>query len=492
MRNFRLNRRALLRSAGFAGISIALPPLEAMVNKKGLFYSPTNAQGVAAAKKLILFHWPQGIARTNGFFYPKELGNNWTMTPGLEPLVAYKNQFNVISDLHYGALEVHTDSHGHAKSLFTGYAQGTAGHNEGQARGISVDTIAGRSMGALTKLPSIVTGLYEYGEGWWSWEENVQNGQVVGYVQKPPVIFPHLLFDSLFKGVNLDPAVQNMLNEKQRSVLDFVSTDIQSLQKDLGSSDKQRLDQHLSTIRDMEVALNTTFSSECVLPTRPRVVPSVDLGGFGEYVNWDNIDYNSNAQVVGIRDYAKLMIDLVVMGLQCDITNVALISLGGSQNYKVYPVKDPVTGQELATDYHNICHSGFNDIASRGPRLSDQPLIERFYNGITTIHMEILAHLFLRVTTNDMSGKNMLDRSALIACSEFKDGGLHEARNVPFIVAGKAGMGTPMKTGYHIGASGRCFNDVFQSAMMAVGALADGQTYGDPGIGTKPLNGLWI
>jgi hypothetical protein len=466
-----LRRRTLLRGIGIGGLAVALPQLEAMIDGR----ATPSAQAAPGPARLVIFHWPQGIpagwgASDGGFWYPTQEGSGYSMTEGLAPLEPYRDQINVVSGITYQALHQSIGAHGHAAALFTGHKP-LANGSEPIAQGPSIDRLAASRIGGSTKFSGIATGLYEQGEGWWSWSD--------AGVKHPLELEPQLLFSKLFSDVDLEPDAAAAASARNKSILDFVRTDIESLQKVLGAGDRQRLEQHLDAIRELEKQVTTGVSAECSLPPEPG-----------------SVAYSEDQ----MTEYTQLMLDLVAMALRCDLTRVALISLGPSQNYRVY--------KELGVgvDYHNVCHSN-----SEPGDIFDQPggeqIAQDWYRKIALWHMEQLAYMLAHLSADDGTG-SMLDQSAFIATSEFSGGGLHYHHYLPMIVAGKI---NGMATGQHLvfpcdhpeswqeaswcaskpGTPNRCVNDVWQSALMAVGALGDGEVFGDPGIGTQPLAGLW-
>jgi hypothetical protein len=182
---------------------------------------------------------------------------------------------------------------------------------------------------------------------------------------------------------------------------------------------------------------------------------------------------------------------------------VALVSLGPSQNYRVF------SNLGVNVDYHNVCHRG---LADPGQDIHDTPAgqaeAQGFYRAIARWHMEQLAY-FLDLLAADDGAGNLLDDSAFVAISEFSSGGMHLYDYIPAIVAGKLGG---MPTGKNLvspcdlgeewktppwcanvpGTPNVCINDLWQSALTAVGALGEDEVFGDPSLDTAPLSGLWV
>lgn len=475
MKKMTLSRRTILRGLG---VGIALPLLDAMVDDRGMLHGTARAAD-ADPSRLVLFHWPQGLpvgwgAADSGWWYPTTYGSNWTVTPGFAPLVDKDliGQINVINGLSYRATMNHVGSHGASVAYMTGHAPQpeTAGSSEPTSTGPSVDQFAAARIGGATKFASITTGLYDQGEGWWSWS--------APGVRSPLELDPRLLWSRLFADLDLDPDAALAAAARTKSVLDFVGDDITRLQGRLGSGDRARLDEHLTTIRELEKQLDFTPSADCALPPQPGQVAYTDA------------DCDA---------YAKLMIDLVVMALRCDLTRVAFVSLGGSQNYRTFPHLD------IPYTYHNICHSGG---ANGGPDIdADGGDRDALYRKIALWHMEMMAYFLDRLRGTD-EASNLLASTAFVGSSEFSSGGLHYEEFLPIVVAGQLGgmqtgrvlafpctfdedWQTPPWCSQPGAKTDVCINDLWTTALRAVGALAESEVFGDPTLDTDAIAGLW-
>jgi hypothetical protein len=488
-RGIRLDRRTFLRGAGVAGLAIALPELEAMFDARARDARGARAQVDPGPKRLFLLHWPQGVPGGwdgGSFFTPAEVGDNWTMTPGLEPLARHKPDINLVSGLTYDALMPGDigDPHGHAIALFTGHP---TIRRDGAlaAQGVSVENIAAGVLGAGRKFQKLGVGIYS-DEGWWSWTAASPGAPP----QKDPLeLDPVALFDSLFGDLGANSSVSQAAALRARSILDFVQDDITGLQRELGAADRLRLDEHLASVRALEQQLTTSVAvgAECAPGARPPAVA------------YDN----SQAQA-----YARLMMDLCVMALRCDLTRVVLLSLGPSANYRTFPFLE-VNGQPLGTDYHNVCHEGFNDSASVGPRLDDRASALEYYQLIARWHMDQVAYLLDGLKASSSGAPALLDSSVFLALSEFNDGGMHYHNYLPVIAAGKVnGMATGKNLGFPTqfaedwmtpawartlpGKKNVCVNDLWQAVLQALDVYTAGEVFGAPGIGTSALPGLWV
>jgi hypothetical protein len=479
MTRMHIDRRTFLRSSCLAGLGVALPMLDAMADARGRLRGRDTARA-GDPRRLVLLHWPQGLpvgfgAGDGGFWYPTTFGADYAPTPGLQPLVdaGVLGDANVLAGLTYRQIANHVGSHGHSAAYMTGYAAlpESPGSSEPTTQGPSVDQLAAQRLGGQTPFASVSTGLYEQGEGWWSWS--------AAGVRSPLEVSPRQLWNRLFSDLMVDPDAAAKAAARTKSVLDFVLDDISSLQAKVGADDRLRLEAHFDTVRELEKQVDLGgAAAACSAPAQPADVP------YG--------DGDCDA-------YAKLMIDLVVMALRCDLTRVSLVSLGPSQNYRTFPHLD------IPYTYHNIAHSGG---ANGGPDI-DATGEDRdaLYRKIATWHMEIVAY-FLQRLKGGGEAENLLESSAFVASSEFSSGNLHYEEFVPAIVAGTLGG---MQTGRSLalpctfpedwqtppwcgvaGQPDRCINDLWTTALRAVGAIADDEVFGDPTLDTKIIEGLWV
>ncbi len=464
----RLSRRLLLKGAGAA---VALPLLEAMVPRAA------HAQATEP-KRLVLMHWPQGCdfgasdwsPGTEAVFFPTAAGAGWTMTKNLKPLEPHRADFNLLSGITYGPLERKEESHDHAIAVFTGYPH--AAGRVGVSQGPSVDQVAGKAIGAGSRFSSLGAKLFTDDEGWWSFS--------AAGVAAPMEANPATLFSRLFPTSGPGPTSPEY--GRAKSILDLVKADIAALNLKVGTSDRKRLDEHLTSIREIEKSVATpppAPSSTCMSPVAPGTLLMTDEN---------------------VVQYSQTMIDLLVLALECDLTRVTFLSLGPTQNYHKHPHLN------LAHVYHTLCHSPA--AGTFDPYAGNEAGRRADYQAVTTYLMSQVAYFLGKLKAPRAAGPALLDSSAFVACSEFGDAGGHQPIYVPFIVAGKA---KPMTTGRNLvspctwspdfsrapwcataaGTPNRTFNDVWTSALRAVDAIGPGDVFGQPGIGTAALPGLW-
>src|SRR5947209_572235 len=249
-----LSRRSLLRGMGAA---VALPMLDAMV-------PALRAAGTVAKKaspnRMVFVYVPNGVDMRN--WTPEAVGNSFTMPKILEPLTPLQDNVMVLSGLmdHTGdALGDGPGDHARASASFlTGvHPKKTAGSDI--SVGISVDQVAAQKIGSATRLASLELGC-EDGH----LAGNCDSGYSCAYVNSiswrtptvpnPPEVNPRAVFERLFgtdEGAG-DPAARARNARFDQSILDMVCDDTRRLENGLGATDRRKLDEYLSAIREVE------------------------------------------------------------------------------------------------------------------------------------------------------------------------------------------------------------------------------------------------
>jgi hypothetical protein len=210
---------------------------------------------------------------------------------------------------------------------------------------------------------------------------------------------PSSAFDQVF-GVGATPAARAERRRAQRSILDWIAEDVARLMRGLRSADRERMDQYLENIRELErriewVEAQNAAGEPRALPDAPRGVPD----SFTEHVH--------------------LMMDLQVLAFQADMTRVFAFKLAHATG-RVYAESGSTT------PFHPASHHG-----GRAAGILDFALINRFHVGTLTRLLERLAAI-------DEGGSSLLDKSMIIYGSPMADGNLHNHRRCPLIVLGHA------------------------------------------------------
>ncbi len=446
-----LRRRALLRGLGSL---LALPMLEAAQGHRC-----ARAEVGDDLRRLVLVQFPNGCYLPD--WTPPALGEAWTPSPILEPLLGHRDDLTVISGLSNQAAVLQGDdavSNPHARrfpALLTG--TGVQPHGAG---GISVDQLVAQATGGATPVPSLVVALTA--------RNDLHEGRFSFAAPDAPVApltDPMALFDQLFADGLLDPAEQQRLVDERRSVLDHVAGDIEALRGELGQGDRLSLEEHLDAVRELEASIQ-------VLGCEPPAAPPP-----------------TDPQEPEQREQrCRLLIDLLVMALRCDLTRVVTLSLGATAGEPTYPFLGVPEGD------HTVSHLSMQD-----------PVARDKYLTITRWKMEQLAYLLDRLAEPEsgLDGR-MLDRCALVCTSELSHGGSHDAHGLPVLVAGGLGghtggqhvavecdpsslMFPPADKQWCTGSTHTPISNLWLSAIRAMGIDAD--SFGNS---TGAVEGLWV
>ena len=245
----RLSRRRFLRGLSLTGaaVRVGLPPLAAMFNSNGTAYAaPGKVAGGGADRKRASSSGSTATAFRSDTGFPRETGPDYELTPCLAPLKSVREYVHVISGIDNVAARLNGQGNGHFSAL-CGLMTGTPYTGRGAA-GPSIDHLLAAKIGAKSRFHSLQIGVAQESHG-----ENVhRNMSWAGYERAlPPEMIPHNLFDRLFGVKN-----ESWVNRK-KSVLDLVLDDVNDLTPALGQADRQRLDEHLTSVRDLERAISS-------------------------------------------------------------------------------------------------------------------------------------------------------------------------------------------------------------------------------------------
>lgn len=400
-----ISRRAVLKGLG---VSIALPWLEAM--------TPVLSQPAAAAapKRLAFCYVPNGV--NMGRWTPRQIGPNYTLPATLEPLQPFKNDLLVLSGLTCDKARANGDGpgdHARAMSSFLTGCQARKTNGSDIHVGISADQVAAQRIGSTTRFPSLEIGC----EGGRSYG-NCDSGYSCAYshnlswrtpnTPNPKEVSPRAVFDRLFAG-NGGPGL-SLQTQYNQSILDFVLEDAQGLMNQLGSSDRQRMDQYLESIREVEQRIGgSTSGNSSVAANMPR--PAA-----GTPSNY--------------RDHLRLMADLLTLAFQGDLTRVATFVFANEGSNRSYRIIDVSEG------HHDLSH-----------HQNDQAKLTKI-GQINHFHMEQFAYLLGRLRSIQEGGGTLLDNCMIVYGSGNGDGNRHNHDELPILLAGRGG--NTIATGRHL------------------------------------------
>ncbi len=412
MKDLTISRRTLLKGLG---VSIALPTLEAMSPMLSYTASASASPATGAPKRVAFVYVPNGIIMQD--WTPSRLGSNFDLPHTLEPLQTYKNDMLVLSGLTLDKARSNGDGggdHARAMAAFLTGCQPRKTHGADLRAGISVDQVIAQHNRDNTRFASLEIGC-EGGR----LAGNCDSGYSCAYsntiswrapsTPNPKEDNPRQLFDRLFGGQDQQESAQSRSrrDEYNQSILDFVSEDANRLMNRLGNRDRQRMDEYLSSIRDIErrIARN---DSEAGAPriSRPSGIP----GDYGEYI--------------------RLMGDLLALSFQTDLTRVGTFVFaneGSNRSYRNIDIRD---------GHHSLSHH-----QNRREKIEKLKRINHF-------HINQFAHFLGRLRAIREGDGTLLDNCIIVYGSGNADGNRHTHHDLPILVVGKGG-GT-LSTGRHV------------------------------------------
>jgi hypothetical protein len=369
-----LHRRQFLRAAS---VSLALPCLDIFAAHR------VQASEKQPRRRMICICAPLGLHPE--FFFPDKVGKDYELTPYLEVFKDLRNDFTVVSGLSHAGMSPGF-AHQASASFLTG-AQGAG--RPGFKNTISIDQLAAEHIGGQTRFPSLALSGEGPGLSW------TRTGALVPASTSPSKVFAKLFLDGR------PDEVQAQLNRLAdgRSILDDVRDQASALGSNLGKDDRDRLDEYITSVRDLEKRL---ARDEAWCKTRkPKV----------------NVEQPKDiANAADLLGRTRLLFDLTHLALQTDSTRLITIMLGGSTNVA------PIPGVTLG--HHDLSHHGKDP-----KKLAQLKIVE-----VET--MKTVRDLLAKLKASKEESSNLLDRTTVFLGSNLGDGSSHSVKNLPVLLAG--------------------------------------------------------
>lgn len=398
-----LSRRKVLR--GF-GSTLALPFLDSMVP------AATAAKLTAAqpVKRLGFVFIPMGCDVTR--WTPNSTGKLDELSPILKSLESVKSDVSVLSNMELQP--AYPGTHATSNSAFLSAAQAKQTESADYFLGTTVDQIAAQHIGKDTQLSSL-----EMSMDMMQTVGQCDNGYACVYQNNlswsspttplPAEAHPRLIFESLF-GEGGSAAERRKALAQKSSLLDFVSDDLSRLKRDLGKADQSRIDDYLTSVREIERRIQKAEAQ-----TQDGALPDAD---------------RPDGVPASYQDHARLMFELQMLAFQGDITRVTTFQLARETSNRSYPeigISDP---------HHPLSHHG-----------NDPAKIERM-SKINAFHVSLFAEFLEKMKGTQDGAGSLLDHSLFLYGSGMGNPNVHDHQKLPIIVAGGAAGG--MKNGRHI------------------------------------------
>jgi hypothetical protein len=387
MSHHRFSRRTLLRGIG---VSMALPWLESR-NVWGDAALGAKAASEAPVRLAVLFSG-------NGFhskeWWAKGEGESMELGQVLAPLVGHRQKMLFIRGLfNEQALKgnIHSSQTG---NLLSGAPLASGGDIHS---GTSVDQVLAQRHGRSTKVPSLVLGCETSNPAIHKNYSMLYSSHISWSSPTTPTpleLYPALAFDRLFK---------NDAQRGDKSVLDAVIDDATDLRLQISATDRQKLDEYLESVRDVERRID-------------RAGQQGELQGWRPTLDKPNIPRPPEGVPQNIADHMRLMCDILVLGFQTDTTRITTLKLNNDHSSLRFP--------HLGVDYmihHLLSHSDTPD-----------------WLKVNQFFVEQLAYIAGRLDAIQEGERTALDNSMLLFCSSMLNGG-HDATQLPVVLLGGAG-----------------------------------------------------
>ena len=404
-----LSRRTVLRGMG---VSLALPLLDSMVPAQ----TPVARTAAAPKTRLACIEMVHGAAGSTAdgtekhYWSPAEEGRDFKFSQTLEPLEPLREYITVVSDtdLHpataWSAAEEGAD-HFRSSAVYLTAAHPKMTEGSDYFAGTSIDQLYAQRFGQDTPLPSIqlciemvdASGACDYGYACVyadtiSWASPTQ--------PLPMTLDPRMAFESLF-GEGGTPDERLARQKVNRSILDWISKDVARLQKGLGPSDRNRLNQYLDDVREIERRIQRIEKYNA--SGEARALPAAPLGVPDSY-----------------EDHVKLMFDLQALAFMTETTRVSAFKMSRDVSTRVFPesgIKQP---------FHPCSHHQENPA-----KIAEFAKLNRY-------HISLVPYFLNKLKNTPDGDGNLLDHSVVLYGSPLGDSNVHNHKRVPIFLAGRA------------------------------------------------------
>jgi len=407
---------------------IALPFLESVLPRGAFAASSAAAAAAAVPKRLAFLFVPNGVFMPA--WTPAEQGSAFALPATLEPLASFRSSLLVLSGLTQHNAEALGDGAGdHARSAST-WLTGCHPRKTSGADikvGTSADQVAARFIGDQTRFPSLELGI-ERGALSGNCDSGYScaySGSISWHTESTPVAKetnPRAVFDRLFgqgegetDGNAQPPSAEEIARQRaeQGSILDAVLDEAGSLQGRLGVHDRAKLDEYLTSVREIERRIQFTERASRAAQTVGNgagAPPSHEPTDMGEHI--------------------RLMGDMMILAFQTDQTRIATFMFANEGSNRAYAPIGIMDG------HHDLSHHG------------GSPEKQGKLRQINRYHVEQLAYILQRMqSVREANGSSLLDNTLLVYGGGISDGDRHNHDDLPILLAGGNSM---LKSGRHI------------------------------------------
>jgi hypothetical protein len=377
----RLPRRSFLRGAG---VTLALPWLECM--------TPSVARADSASQppfRMLIIANNLGVLPKP--FFPQTTGRDYELSPYLSALAEFRQDFTVFSGLsHPGVTGGHSTD-----NCFLTAARGA--FKSGFRNSISLDQFAAEKLGQVTRFPTLNLGVnIDKGNRSLSW---TRDGVLLPAEDSAPK-----LYERMFVQGDRE-SVERQLHklETRGSILDTLLDETRRFSRDLAGGDKARLDQYVTSVREVEERLQTARAWE--LRPKPQATQAAPADIQDRKLFFEKFD---------------LMLATAQLALESDSTRIVTLMADAFFT----PVFNLNERQTSTDSYHGLTHHGFAE-----DKVKQLEEIDRQ-------QMKLLNRLLHRLAGRKENGRRLLDRTMVLYGSNMGDANIHDNTNLPILLAG--------------------------------------------------------
>lgn len=380
MTNQQRSRRRFLRGTG---VLLALPLLNCMLPRS------VRAAETASPRRMLLISNNLGVLPKP--FFPAGTGRDYELSPYLKPMAEFRNDFTVFSGLSHPGV---TGGHSTENCFLTG-ARGPT--KSGFRNQISLDQYAAEKLGLVTRFPTLNLGVnIDKANRSLAW---TRDGVLLPAEDSAPALFRKMFVQGDAE------AVQKQLKklEERGSILDALRDETQQFSRSLGREDKNRLDQYLTSVREIEERLQTARQWE----QRPRPTttqtPPADVQDHKLF--FEKFD---------------LMLSMAQLALESDSTRIVTLMVDAFAT----PAFRLGENENTTTDYHNLSHHGQADEKVKQLEEADRR------------QMTLLTKLLQNLAGRPAGTERLLDSTMILFGSNMGDSNTHDNTNLPILLAG--------------------------------------------------------
>jgi hypothetical protein len=405
-----LSRRTVLRGLG---VSLGLPLLDSMVPAQ----TPIHKTAAVPRTRLACIEMVHGAAGSTGegtnkhYWAPEKTGKDFEWSQSLEPLSKFRDYVTIVSDtdLHpataWAAAEEGAD-HFRSSAVYLTAAHPRMTEGSDYYVGTSLDQLYAQKFGQDTPLPSLQlciemvdsSGACDYGYAC-VYADTISWASPTSPL--PMILDPRMAFENLF-GEGGTPEDRLQRGKVNSSILDWIKSDVARLQKNLGPSDRSRLNTYLEDVREIERRIQKIekYNSS----GEARALPAAPLGVPDSY-----------------EEHLRLMFDLQALAFMTDTTRVSAFKMSRDVSGRVWKESG------VNTPFHPCSHHGENPA-----KVAEFAKLNRY-------HVSLLPYFLEKLKNTPDGDGSLLDHSIVMYGSPMGDGNVHNHKRVPIFLAGHGG-----------------------------------------------------